>query len=284
MFNRAIYLSCSFIALMLPGCVSITEKAGEALDGSAFAEKNIAVYRTGKNELPGMEIREVRNKANESSVIITLDKFPSMKLRGSYPDGAGEFSLTRLDYLGGNTHGWNEYRLDIFGPAKLVLSGDAATFSVTGEIEKGQIEYGRIRRYDTRITGTEALSGLRNRYERITALAEWMNTSPPPDLDLKGFEKYWKPILFPEIVPKKKSPPDWRRENDIWARSEDINWNTSYTERVFPELLRNIRNSGTLLRDWEEALDWLYIEYEWERICELLSQETVLAKKVKGKK
>ena len=73
-------------------------------------------------------------------------------------------------------------------------------------------------------------------------------------------------------------PEGWERENDQWVKAEDIRWNTGYTERVFPEHLREIRNSGTLLRDWEEAVEWLYVEYEWDRLTEMLSGETVLYK------
>jgi hypothetical protein len=97
--------------------------------------------------------------------------------------------------------------------------------------------------------------------------------------DRNTFEQFWKPILFPELISRKKQPVGWQREGDQWKKAEDIRWNISYTERTFPELLRNIRNSGTMLRDWEEALDWIYLEYEWENIMELLSKEIVFTRK-----
>jgi hypothetical protein len=276
---------CAIIALsaFFGGCVSLMEKSGQVLDGSAFAEKTVAVYRTGKKSWTsaGIELREMRNKAGEHSVIITLDRFPAIKLRGSVPGENGEFHLTSLDYLGGNTNGWNEYRLEISSTGNMTQGETSLSFSI-GEIETLQISSGKIRRFDTRITGANALAGLNNRHERIAAVAEWMkgyNTSnTPPAADRKAFENYWEPVLFPELVSGSKRPADWQREGDQWNRAEDIRWNTSYTERVFPELLREIRNSGTMLRDWEEALEWLFVEYEWDRITELLSQETVLNK------
>jgi hypothetical protein len=273
------------LLFMYGGCVSLMEKSGQALDGSAFAEKTVAVYRTEKKskKSAGVELQEMRDKAGERSVIITLDKFPAIKLRGSYPDENGEFNLTSLDYLGGNTNGWNEYRLEIYGSGNMTPGETSLSFSVNGEIETLQISSGKIRRFDTRITGTEALSSLNNRHERIAAVAEWMkgyNTSEgrTPAADRKAFENYWKPVFFPELVSKSKRPAEWQREGDQWKWAEDIRWNTSYTERVFPEMLREIRNTGTLLRDWEEALEWLFVEYEWDRITERLSQETVLNK------
>ena len=269
---------CGLMTLLLYGCVSLVENTGRALDGSASAEKKIAVYRTAKKDktMSGMEIWETKNKAGDRACAVMFDKFPAMKIHGTAPDESGLFNLVSLDYLGGNAHGWNEYRLDLFGEGTLKLGEKQAELSIPGGIETVQISWGRIRRYDTRITGNDALTNLRNRYERIQALTEWMNSreDSPAGLNPDDFEKYWKPILFPEMLKKKKQPEGWRMENDQFVKAEDIQWNTGYTERVFPELLRDIRNSGTLLRDWEEAIDWIYIDYEWDRIRETLAKET----------
>jgi hypothetical protein len=283
---------------LLWGCATLVEKTGRFLDGSTRAEKRIAVYRTGGKGGNGMGITEVRNKAGTYSVIITMEQFPAIQIRGSAPDENGVFHLTSMDYLGGSTHGWNEYRLDLVAEGRLVLNETTATLSIPDEIITVEIESGRIRRFDTRITGGEALTSLNNRRERIRALSEWMNApseevtlseeGEPPDeeasetvtpyLSRDDFESLWKPVLFPELVSKKKRPQGWRQEGDKRVNAEDIRWNTGYTERVFPEELRNIRNSGTMLRDWEEAFEWIYVEYSWNYITELLSQETVLSR------
>ena len=221
-------------------------------------------------------------KTGGRSFIIMLEKYPTIKIRCSDPNDKGEINLVSLDYLGGSPQGWNEFRLDLAGEGKLIFGEKTAALSVHHDsVETIQISAARIKRYDTRLSGNEALTLLRNRHERIKAIAEWMNgrETAYKDMEVKNFEKYWKPILFPETVSKKKRPPDWQRENDQWNRAESINWNKSYTERLFPEELREIRNSGTMLRDWEEALDWIYNEYEWSRIQKLLSWETVLQKK-----
>jgi len=254
----------------------VFEKAGQTLDGSAFAEKRTALYRA-----QDMEMWEMLSKAGERSFIITMSNYPTMKIRASEPNESGEFNIVSLDYLGGGAQGWNEFRLELSGEGKLVLDETSAAISVQNEIEPIQINFARIKRYDTRLSGNEALTMLRNRHERIKAVTEWMNSNEaaPKDIDLNKFEEYWKPILFPELVSKKKRPADWQRENDQWNRAESVNWNKSYTERLFPEELRELRNSSTMLRDWEEALDWLYNEYEWKRIQEMLSRETVLQKK-----
>jgi hypothetical protein len=266
------------VLLLFAGCASLVEKAGKALDGSAFAEKKVAEYRS-----PLLAVQQMRGKTGEDSLLITVGRFPTMKIRGSAPDEQGGFTITSLDYLGSSPHGWNEYRLDLSGTGNFVLGDTTATLSILEEIETVGISTGRIRRYDTRITGTEALTGLRNRRERLLVLAEWINSPENPFGGVSGnqkiFEQYWKPILFPEITAKKKRPEGWQQEGDRWVRAEDIRWNTGYTERVFPEVLRPIRDSGTMLRDWEEALDWIFIECEWPRITETLMGETVLRKR-----
>jgi len=260
---------------LLSGCVSIMEWTGHIIDGSAFAQKTIALYRcTDKS----VEVSVVENKNGERNIIIAAAKFPMMKIRASMPDEQGIFFLLSLEYLAGNPHGWNEYTLELLGAGSLVLGEDSNRLTIE-EIEPVQITAARIHSYDTRITGAEALTALRNRRERIGALAEWMAVmNGPAETDIKEFEKYWKPVLFPEMVSKSKRPEGWLREEDIFIKADDIQWNTGYTQRVFPQELWPVRDSATLLRDWEEALSWIYMEYEWKNIAEIFSREIILQK------
>ncbi|GHV95993.1 hypothetical protein AGMMS50293_23130 [Spirochaetia bacterium] len=270
-------------AAALLGCVSLVETTGRALDGSAFEEKKVAVYRglRKKGAATDIEIREMVNKAGERAVIVALGDYPYMKLRGSAPDHEGNFYLTSLEYLGGSVSGWNEYSLELSGAGRLLLGENEAVLSIPFAPEPVRIAKARIHRFDTRITGNDALANLNNRRERIAALTEWMNArqETPRPASRKDFEKYWKPILFPEMVSKKKRPPLWQQEGDAFVKAEDIRWNTGYTGRVFPEELRTVRNSGTMLRDWEEALSWIYLEYDWEKITGLLSREITVPRK-----
>jgi hypothetical protein len=265
---------------VLSGCVNVAEKAGRVLDGSAFNEKKTVTYFDPNSDL---RVSEAQSKDGEKSILIEFTNFPMMKIRGTAVDEEkGLFYLTSLEYLGGSVNGWNEYTMDITGEGALAW-GDMSSktdsdFKLEEKIEKVEISSGRIHRYDTRITGAEAVTALRNRRQRVDALVEWMKTieDAPKGQSLEIFEKYWKPFLFPETVQKKYRPENWQQETDVFSKAEDINWNTSYTERVFPEILHLIRNSGTMLRDWEEALSWIYMEYEWDKIEDVLSQEIVL--------
>jgi hypothetical protein len=250
------------------------EKAGRIIDGSASSEKKVSVYRA-----EDMAVTVIKDKTSEKSVLITIDKYPMIRLRGSMPDENGLFFLNSLEYLSGSVHGWNEYSMEILGSGSLSF-GETCVMEIIGDIEQIQISSGRIQRYDTRITGAQALTSLRNRNERIIAATAWMAALDAPERqkikNIKDFETFWKPVLFPELVSKKKRPDGWLMEGDIFVKAEDIRWNTGYTMRIFLEDLRPVRNSGTMLRDWEETLSWLYLSYEWENIKDILSRKTVL--------
>ena len=277
--NTKLLTVCA-VVILCAGCVSLVEKTGQVLDGSAFTEKKTALYRTEKDkDAQDMSLSVAENKNGEQSIIINIDKYPMMKLRASFPGQTSDFHLVSLEYLGGNIHGWNEYTLEMAGAGSLALTETEAVLSINGEIEPVQITAGRIHRYDTRITGGEAVTSLRNRRERIAAVTEWMSTLNAPERKtIRDFEKYWKPVLFPETVSGSKRPSGWKREGDQFQRAEDIRWNTGYTERVFPHELKEVRNSGTLLKDWDEALSWIYMEYEWKNITELLSKQITFFK------
>jgi hypothetical protein len=268
--------------LLFCGCISVMEKAGRTIDGSASSEKKVSVYRAYKKKgsAEDMAVTVIKNKTSEKSVLITIDKYPMMRLRGSMPDENGVFSLNSLEYLSGSVHGWNEYYMEIMGTGSLSFTEETCILEINGEIEQIQITSGRIQRYDTRLTGTAALTSLRNRNERIIAATAWMAALDAPERqkikDIKSFETFWKPILFPELVSKKKRPDGWLKEGDVFVKNEDIRWNTGYTGRIFLEDLNPVRNSGTMLRDWEETLSWIYLSYEWENIKEILSRNIVL--------
>ncbi|GHV26559.1 hypothetical protein AGMMS4952_06860 [Spirochaetia bacterium] len=278
------FFICSAWLLVLSGCVSLAEMGGRVLDGSAFAEKTLARYREEPKR--GTRVDRLRRRKDKAEFItIRIDSLPNLRLKGSLPDSEGNFYLTSLYFLSPNMNGWNEFTQELSGSG----SFDGAILQLNGPVETLDISEGKIRRGETRLTGAQALTALHNRQERIVALAQWMNQTlvhEQPDIpkfaDQKAFEAYWKPRLFPEIVRAKKRPSTWIAtpvsSPGAWVFGEDIRWNRAYTEAVFPEELWPVRNSGTLLRDWEEAAGWIYLEFEWDHILELLSEKIELTK------
>ncbi|MDR2494483.1 MAG: hypothetical protein LBD24_04575 [Spirochaetaceae bacterium] len=285
--------ACAAFCVCVTGCAGIMETmeiGGRALDGSLFAEKTRAKYLlfTAGSEDPALEARLVRRGAEEY-VVITLRAFPCLRLYGTAPDPDGSFRFKRAHFLEGAAAGWNEFSVELAGTGVfLVEGGETGEAGNKGtlwcippiEIETLRLEEGRIRHKGSRLTGGEALGRLQNRQDRITALTDWMRgqADTPRFEKRKEFDDYWKPLVLPETVRPAKRPASFVRENAVWARGEDIRWNTGYTEALFPEELRTLRNSGALLRDWEEAGEWIYTRYQWEYIVTLLSERYALRK------
>ncbi|MDR0386527.1 MAG: hypothetical protein LBH57_00685 [Treponema sp.] len=285
-FAALIFLLCT------AGCSTVMQKTGEVIDGSAFAEKKTAVYRTGgkkqrreKTPAPdsgeGILVEKMLRKNGEGLIAIGVEALPTLRLVGSEPDAAGNFFLVSLEFLCPNLSGWNEFSGELSGSGVFRVTpaaiGETAVLRLNRETELLDIIAGRIRRHSSRITGDQAASALRNRQERIRVLVEWMKARPDQEdreyASQGEFEKRWKPVLFPELVKANARPPEWTKEGAVWVRGEDVRWNAAYTGAIFPEELRPVRDSGTMLRDWEEAAAWVYLLYEWDRIIESLTRE-----------
>lgn len=283
----------AFLSVLLLSCITAAEKAGRIIDGSFFEEKTLRRWQ-GSFRMeaigggPGrIEILEKQDREGRLFLVLSLGNFPWMEIRCSAPLEDGSFYPVRLHYLGGSNSGWNEYELELSGAARFTPSPPSLRF--LSPPETVQIPGGTIRLRDSTFTGAEALTRLRNRRERIIALAEWMRGYSQNRMfrTEEYFSAYWQPILLPETVPKKKRPAQWEKEGAEWIGGEGINWNKTYTARLLQtaENSRNseleaLRNSGALLRDWEEAVQWIYTEYAWEKIGEDLSREEISLKQI----
>jgi hypothetical protein len=270
----------------------MVQKGGEILEGSAFETKTLAVYNSAGG--PGIELRVLQFEDGGEAVELRLGAWPNLALRGTVPAGisanagiaaSGSFEFTEAQFLSTHINGWNAFTLDLLGSASFsASSGVVGILRVTGEVERVQISSGMIRLKSSRLTGSAALSPLRNRRERILALVEWMNgrTENADFSSRNDFEDYWKPRLFPELVSIGKRPPEYSMDtmnNAGWVRADSVSWNRAYTESLLPEELWELRNSGALLRDWEEALPWIYMEYSWDYIIKSLNGINLLKAK-----
>ncbi|MDR1949988.1 MAG: hypothetical protein LBQ38_11400 [Spirochaetaceae bacterium] len=272
----------------LGGCVGLAERAGRALDGSAFVEKTDALYREEPDT--GLVVRQGRRK--DGTGFLMISPMPNLRLYGDAPGADGGFTLRSLDFFVSNPSGWNEFSRELSGSGTFRAAGGDGVLHLDESPEALDISAGKIRRQETRLTGTQALTALRNREERIRSLTEWMREREP-GREFPGqreFEAHWRPVLFPELTPAKKRPPGWKAAMAEAARGdeargdgartvgEDVRWNRIYTRGLLPEELWPVRDSGTLLRDWEEAAGWIYFQFEWDRIMESLAGEIRLTK------
>jgi hypothetical protein len=271
-----------FFVFLLAGCTSLVQKGGEVLEGSAFTEKRTALYSSdGKEREAKIELKEMRSSGGEGFIEITSSEWPGLALRGSSPSADGGFQLTEARILSPHVSGWNEFNYELLGSGSFSQTRESGVLHIEEAPERVQISSGKIRLKGSRLTGNAALVPLRNRRERITALTEWMSewqesTGNSINFDdQEKFEEYWKSLLFPELVSSNKHPQEYSTINAEWNRADGIRWNLSYTKSIFPEALWEFRDSGALLRDWEEALPWIFMEYSWEAIISSLNNTTL---------
>jgi hypothetical protein len=243
------------------------EKGGRFLDGSTRAERAVATYQSVLN----VEVRKIHPKDKTESVRITLKDFPTVHFYGTKADSQGIFLLTTCRILSSSTAGWNDVELDIAGQG-IVLEGYG--FQIYQPLELLQVSGGAILHNTVHFDGEEALNQLQARFERIQSLTAWMhsNQNLPAFDSYEAFESFWLPVLIPETLPAQARPSYWTTYGSEFRTASDISWNVRYTEAFFPEELRDLRNSGTLLRDWEEASRWIYVAYRWNDIVTILTQ------------
>ncbi|MDR3357145.1 MAG: hypothetical protein LBO04_08195 [Spirochaetaceae bacterium] len=288
--KASIYLLFALIfALFTESCKNfsgLVNDAGRVLDGSAFDEKTIKTYKSADKSL---SVRLVSTKDGDRQIVFVLNRVPFVQFYCTEPDQTGLFFITRVHFLFSSAGGWLEGDAAVSGTGLIVETaspsgGNTTEFSLQGPVSFTAITRGGIRRYDKRLYGRRALAELRNREERIRLVTRWMKEQSPPALlaSPHDFENYWRPVLLPETVGKKLRPPRYtelsaaQNESNAYSFGGDIKWNTAYTKELFPEHLRQLRDGGSLLRDWEEAALWFYADYFWNTIIRDLCEKHYL--------
>lgn len=276
--NAALVIICCTNAFASAACSSIgnlVEKGGRVIDGSQFEFKTEQRWRT----LDGaaLDLRVGKDRDGGDSVMWTHPSIPYLTFYGTRPSSNGIFHVTRVHFLAGNYGGWNEYECEASGTGRFRYFGEGnASWTLLTPIVRGDINYGKIRRDDTRIVGERAVDALRGRDERIRYLTNWMREIAPAAerqvnkekiLAPSGytaqteFERYWKPLLLPRTRAQKKAAP------------------------ALPELFQSEAAREALDTDWDEALSWIYVDYAWKNLTIVLNNEFMLTlEKEKQKK
>ncbi len=185
----------------------------------------------------------------------------------SFPDEKKTLSIESFHWFENWNDGWTEASFSASGILSLDKNDGSGNSSV---LEKPVIEYpasATIRYRDTIIEGDEGLKQAGNRWNRISAAsvllkAEFASGFP----SIKEFRKQAGKFLFPEVYGYQTSYAKTKatKENRVYA--EDFTWDLDYSNAVLPADFREIRNSGTLFRDWEEGSELFYLAYGWDRI------------------
>ena len=189
-------------------------------------------------------------------------------------DGSWVFHIDGVRWFESRINGWTEASFAAYGSLRLIPVGrswkaEIVERPVIDGVAEAEILYRRKGHY-----GDRAVDIVRRRWLRSLSVADHLRSLPDADGGTFGepgrsrrssasetFAENVGPRLFPEIY----GPPKGRRKADAgqgsWA--EGVRWDTSYTEAAFPPELHEVRNSGTLLRDFEESPGLIYLAYLW---------------------
>ena len=281
--TKLIIVTSTICAVLFSSCLSITDGAGRLMDGSLFAEKTVS--KTTLKDAAGTKVASIITKEKRPALVITSSAVPNLRIYGTEPDENGRFQFTSAVFLCSTHNGWNEVNYDVYGNG-IYTRLDNTTGSLRFEtpleiidISKGGMRYG-----DSRLTTERAVVELRNRAERIDALIAWMGGTGNPFgqsadgaafSDKAAFIAYWRPRLMPELYSPFKRPAEYKQAvksagKPAYSFGEDVLWNKQYTEYIFPAHMHKLRDSGALLRDWEDAHDWIYLKYIWKTLPDML--------------
>ncbi len=152
--------------------------------------------------------------------------------------------------------------------------GQAWKISVLTPPRLGNPTAASIRYHDEYLSGERGLQQLTNRWNRIQAVvallkqkltARWFDRTLAgwqlgPSNRQPSLQEAAGKLLFPELYGYAIPPKSGHRT----AVGESVRWDVDYSDAEFPENLREIRNSGTMLRDFEECLDLWRFAYNWD--------------------
>jgi hypothetical protein len=271
--------------ILLTGCATVEKKLVVDKNESGFASK----------------LSFMTNDKGEKWMELTSSLIDPAVISGEYStDESGDlvFDIKKLRFYTSWVNGWTEGEYNAIGKLKFHSGDGGAHCTVIDKFEIGEIEKGTIRFYDDFLMGEKGLDAVRNRFDRIQAVNSYLKT--------KGFREFYnhawldkKPdrisfksgtlkFLFPELainsaLTGKDVSSDLKITNPLKEISlkETVAWNKLYTQKTFPDNLKEVRNSGTMLRDYEEALKLFYMDYNMDYYFGKVLENEVFKEKIK---
>lgn len=212
----------------------------------------------------------------EGSFSLSGGQLGAARISGSARALDGDWILipSRLDWFNNWSNGWTEAGFAVSGELVLHDAGNgqwlirANGLPLIDEPLEARIRYG-----DTYYYKEKGLTRLGNRWACIQAVTPLLReyfagtdfyfaTRPSrraradrqPD-----FIRTIRPYLFPELYGYDTPPAHGFRTQ----LSDSIYWNLDYSAETFPEQVRSVRDSASLLRGFEESPGLWYLSYIW---------------------
>lgn len=275
---------CVFLVLLFTNCSTIVKSYKNNIKNS--------------KDLTKIEIRK-DNKGKEW-IEISSKLIDPIIFKGTFNiDESGDIDiyLNAMQFLAVWPNGWTEGEANIFAKLKLTKEENYYKCKIEEKFEIFEITKGAIRYQDDYYYDDKGLINVKNKFDRIIALNEFLKKQEgsqefflTPIFSSKtnksykdNFEKFLFPELFLDSVVYKSSNFKITDPSNDLILGENILWNKKYTDNFFPEHLKNVRNSGTMLRDFEETIDLCFAEYNLNYFFDkfLTKQKLILIKKDK---
>jgi hypothetical protein len=232
--------------------------------------------RTGlKERINNLQIEWTASQNTIKSGKIITDYWPNAVIHFTATvnkDETLKLAFTSLDWFNNWTNGWTEATFLLEGEASLGKNGTTWTLTITKQPEIIQPSKAEVRYFDQFLNPEQGLAQITRRWDRIRAVAEFLHTKFDSDLfaDFNQVRKF----CFPEIYGYATAP----KPNFQVRYAESINWNVDYTKENFSEQLHDIRNSGTMFRDWEESPSLWVFAYTWKNYWAKKTEATIIIK------
>lgn len=232
--------------------------------------------------VPEKIVWESIEKDESGRLTMKLSKDSKIALTGEVlPDAAtNQVQATELSWFTNWNEGWTEAKLACVGRLEIVRDGEAWNVNVIEPVMISSAESAKLRYKDAYYKGEEARNLLDRRISRIRSACAFLNQkfeskvftifeSEEKELNKGSFVTEAGKALFPEVYGYPEgTEPEGKVASDggkRFVKGEGLSWDRIYSENVLPEELREVRDSGTLYRDWEETRYLFYYIYTLER-------------------
>lgn len=226
----------------------------------------------GTTAKKGLLSLQLAQEFSGSSFLLTHSLWPEAVLAGTYEktETGLVLFLTALNWFHNWTEGWTEASFDIDGELFLRSEDGQGILLVKKFPEIVGVRSSAIRYKGDYVLPSEAAVQLSHRWERIRAVALWMGEVRPQEDDIRT--PTLRSLLFPEVFGGTLD----QGGRTVWGAG--LAWHTDYTAAVFPAELRELRDSGTLWRDFEEGAPLWSLALQWKNFWERISETPVLHK------